>query len=46
VEGDTLSKIARRYYGSADRWPEILQANRDVLRDERNLPVGAALRIP
>jgi len=46
AEGDTLSKISRRYYGTPDRWPEILEANRDVLRDARNLPVGASLRIP
>jgi LysM repeat protein len=46
VEGDTLSKISRRYYGTSERWPEILEANRDILRDARNLPVGASLRIP
>ncbi len=46
VEGDTLSKISRRYYGSSDRWPEILEANRDILHDARNLPTGATLRIP
>jgi len=46
AEGDTLSKISRRYYGTPDRWPEILEANRDVLRDARNLPLGASLRIP
>ena len=46
VEGDTLSKISRRYYGTSDRWPEILEANRATLRDARNLPVGASLRIP
>ena len=46
AEGDTLSKISRRYYGTSERWPEILEANRDILRDARNLPVGASLRIP
>jgi len=46
VEGDTLSKISRRYYGTSERWPEILEANHDILRDARNLPVGASLRIP
>jgi nucleoid-associated protein YgaU len=46
VEGDTLSKISRRYYGTSDRWPEIFAANRDILRDARNLPMGASLRIP
>jgi nucleoid-associated protein YgaU len=44
--GDTLAKISRQYYGTADRWPEILAANRDVLRDEKSLVVGRTLRIP
>jgi nucleoid-associated protein YgaU len=46
VFGDTLSAISRRYYGTATRWPEILAANRDVLRDERMLVAGRTLRIP
>jgi nucleoid-associated protein YgaU len=44
--GDTLSAIALQYYGTASRWREILNANRDVLRDERRLSVGLALKIP
>ncbi|MBI5381571.1 MAG: LysM peptidoglycan-binding domain-containing protein [Opitutae bacterium] len=44
--GDTLSKLARRYYGSADRWPEIYAANREVLRNSSTLPLGATLKIP
>ena len=44
--GDTLGKIARQYYGTANRWPDILAANRDVLRDERSLVVGRVLKIP
>ncbi|MFI5357647.1 MAG: LysM peptidoglycan-binding domain-containing protein, partial [Opitutales bacterium] len=44
--GETLGMIARQYYGTASRWPEILAANRDVLRDEKSLVVGAKLRIP
>ena len=27
-------------------WPEILAANRDILRDERSLIAGRTLRIP
>ena len=46
VEGDTLSKIARRFYGSASRWQAIYDANRGTLRNESSLPVGATLRIP
>jgi nucleoid-associated protein YgaU len=44
--GDTLSKIAVQYYGSASRWPDILAANRDVLKNEKSLLVGTKLKIP
>jgi nucleoid-associated protein YgaU len=44
--GDTLSAISRHYYGTPNRWPEILAANRDWLRDERSLIAGRILRIP
>ena len=46
VEGDTLSKIARQYYGDSKRWAEILEANRDQLTDERSMRFGIKLRIP
>jgi len=46
VEGDTLSKIARKYYGSAARWEDILNANRGVVKDEKSLVVGSTLTIP
>jgi nucleoid-associated protein YgaU len=46
AEGDTLTKISRQYYGTTSRWPEILAANHDVLRDEKSLVVGSKLRIP
>ena len=46
ANGDPLTKISLRYYGTANRWPEILAANRDVLRTERDLVVGRVLRIP
>ena len=46
AEGDTLFSLARRYYGDADRFADIYQANRDVLRTPDRLPVGAVIRIP
>jgi nucleoid-associated protein YgaU len=45
-EGDTLFTLARRYYGDAERFGAIYQANRDVLRVPDPLPVGADLVIP
>ena len=46
VEGDTLTKISRKFYGTSARWEDILNANRDVLKDEKSLVVGSSLRIP
>ncbi len=46
AQGETLYKIAQRYYGSGGRWPEILQANRDQLKNENSVRPGMTLRIP
>lgn len=46
AQGETLSKIAKQYYGDSNRWAEILEANRSKLTDERNLSVGFKLLIP
>lgn len=47
--GDTLSKIARQYYGEAwaTSWQRIYEANRDVIGDDPGrLRVGMTLQIP
>ena len=44
--GDTLSKISKQYYFTAARWNDILQANRDVIKNPNALTVGTKLRIP
>lgn len=44
--GDTLSAIARRYYGAASRYKLILTANRNVLKSENSLQPGQKLIIP
>ena len=46
AEGDTLTKISRKFYGTSTRWEEILKANHDVLKDEKSLVVGSTLKIP
>ncbi len=46
VAGDTLTRIARQYYGDSNRWAEILEANRETLRSPEALRVGQQLRIP
>ncbi|HVZ63717.1 MAG TPA: LysM peptidoglycan-binding domain-containing protein [Lacunisphaera sp.] len=44
--GDTLSKIALRYYNNRAKWRDIYEANRDVMKNESDLKVGVALKIP
>jgi len=46
AEGDSLSRISLRYYGTPGRWQEIFAANRDVLQGSSALRVGMQLRIP
>jgi nucleoid-associated protein YgaU len=43
--GDTLSKIARKYYGDASLYPQIFEANRDQLKNPDLIKVGQKLRI-
>lgn len=44
--GETLSKLAQRYYGDASLYPKIFEANKDVLKDPNMIRVGQKLRIP
>jgi LysM repeat protein len=46
VAGDTLSGIALKYYGSANKYMKIFEANRDILDNPDLIKVGQKLRIP
>jgi nucleoid-associated protein YgaU len=46
VRGDTLSKIALNFYGSANRYPEIFEANKPMLTHPDKIYPGQVLRIP
>lgn len=46
VAGDNLSKIAKQFYGSANAWKRIFDANRDQLADPDRIRVGQVLKIP
>jgi nucleoid-associated protein YgaU len=45
-KGDTLSKIAKEFYGSANRWHEIFDANRDQISNPDLIKPGQVLKIP
>jgi len=46
LDGETLSGISYQYYGSVNKWQKILDANKDVIKDVKNLKPGTTLLIP
>jgi nucleoid-associated protein YgaU len=46
VSGDTLSKIAKQYYGDANKYPVIFEANKPMLKHPDKIYPGQMLRIP
>ena len=46
VKGDYLSKIAKKYYGNAMKYPVIFEANKPMLTDPDKIYPGQVLRIP
>jgi LysM repeat protein len=45
-EGDSLSKIAKRAYGSAMAYDKIFQANPDLIKNPNHIYIGQRLRVP
>jgi nucleoid-associated protein YgaU len=46
VSGDNLSKIAKKYYGDANKYPAIFEANKPMLKSPDLIYPGQMLRIP
>jgi nucleoid-associated protein YgaU len=46
VSGDNLSKIAKKYYGDANKYPVIFEANKPMLSHPDKIYPGQMLRIP
>lgn len=44
--GDTLSKIAKHFYGNANDYMKIFNANQDQLDDPNKIKVGQVLKVP
>lgn len=45
-KNETLSEVARRYYGSPGKWRKIYNANRSVIKNPDTLRPGTKLIIP
>ncbi len=46
VKGDTLSAIAKKFYGNANLYPKIFEANKPMLTHPDKIYPGQLLRIP
>ena len=46
VKGDSLSKIAKQFYGSAGQWKKIYEANKDSIKNPDLIYPGQTFRIP
>ena len=45
-KGDSLSKIAKNFYGDANKWNKIFDANKDILKNPDLIQPGQKLKIP
>ena len=46
AKGDSLSKIAQHFYGDAQQWKRIFEANREHIKDPDLIHPGQTLQIP
>lgn len=44
--GDSLSKIAKQFYGDAQKWNKIYEANKDVIKDPNLIHPNQKIKIP
>ena len=45
-QGETLTKISLRFYGTKNLWPYIVKHNKDIIKQPNNVPYGTLLKIP
>ena len=46
AKGDTLSKIAKKFYGDSKQWRRIFEANKDTIENPDLIYPGQVLKIP
>lgn len=45
-EGESLIKVAMKFYGTKNLWPYIVKHNKSIIKDADRVPIGTILRIP
>ena len=46
AKGDSLSKIAKQFYGDAKQWKKIFEANKDTIKNPDLIFPGQVIKIP
>lgn len=46
VSGDSLSKIAKHFYGDSEKWKGIWEANKSAIKNPDLVQIGQVLTIP
>ena len=46
VSGDSLSKVAKQFYGNAMDYPKLFEANKEVIKDPDLIYPGQKIRVP
>lgn len=44
--GESLVRIALKFYGNKKLWPYLVQYNKDIIKNANVVPVGTTIRIP
>lgn len=44
--GESLARLALRYYGNKNLWTYLARYNREILKDVNDIPVGTSIRVP
>lgn len=45
-EGETLVRVALKFYGNKKLWPYLVKHNASVIKDPNNVPAGLIINIP
>lgn len=46
AKGESLSKIAKQYYGDAKQWKKIFEANKDTIKNPDLIFPGQVIKVP
>ena len=46
VSGDSLSKIAKKYYGDAMKWKTLFEENKEIIQNPDLIYPGQVIRVP